>query len=402
MRTPAHRTRTAVLLAAMLATLLVSPAIAAQHASPAFSPQPAGDGRPALQATLDQMVNQNLVVWASSVVEDGAGTWAGGAGVRDLLTGTPALRDGYFRMASNTKMMVATTVLSLVADGKIGLDEPVGKYLPGLLPAGDEITVRHLLSHRSGIYDYPQILFDNGSLRGSTYVYWTRFRTYTPQELIDLANQKGQQFEPGSKLSYSNTNYVVLGQLIEKVSGRSWRAMVTERVVKKAGLSTVRFPGTNIILPWPHNRGYLTDLDVTTADVTELNPSFADAAGEAIAARGDVHEFLQALLAGKLIPQAQLGQMLLPGEGLGITTLPLPCGGAIHGHTGAIPGYVSAVFRSQDNTKGMTLVAGMDKLYDQNTVGQMTGLVNEYLIQFFCPSTNSATTHQTPPLTVIR
>jgi D-alanyl-D-alanine carboxypeptidase len=184
-----------------------------------------------------------------------------------------------FRVASQTKAFVATVVLQLVAEGRVGLDAPVGRYLPRrLLPeGGDRITVRQLLNHTSGLYD-PQVE-----------VYQTlqdildlRFEHWTPAEVMALANDNGLLFEPGTAWSYSNTNYVVAGLLIERVTGTSVARQLERRLIKPLGLRHTWFATDTAALPPPRLRGYLPLDDqppLADADITRFNPSFFWASG---------------------------------------------------------------------------------------------------------------------------
>ncbi|GGQ67317.1 hypothetical protein GCM10010166_41520 [Couchioplanes caeruleus subsp. azureus] len=156
------------------------------------------------------------------------------AGVGELGTRRPVPVDGQVRIGSNTKTFVAVVVLQLVAGRQVRLDEPVETYLPRLLRGdgidGRHITVRQLLQHTSGLPDYTEHLDAGDSARLSRY--------YEPRELLDLALASTATFAPGTDWAYSNTNYVVLGLLVQKVTGRPVAEEVTRRVIRRAGLPT--------------------------------------------------------------------------------------------------------------------------------------------------------------------
>jgi D-alanyl-D-alanine carboxypeptidase len=257
--------------------------------------------------------------------------------VGDRATGAPVPVDGRVRIGSNTKAFVAVVVLQLVAEGRIALDAPVEKYLPGLLP-GIDVTVRQLLQHTSGLPEYTDHL--DGDFAE------LRHRYFEPRELLDAALAHPVLFAPGARWSYSNTNYVVAGLLVQRVTGRPIAEELTERVIRKAGLRHTYFPAVgDETIRGRHPHGY----EPGPLDVTSFDPSWAWAAGQLIATPRDLNAFFGALLDGELLPPAQLREMqktveapgLWPGAryGLGLVSFPLSCGGVFWGHGGDIPGY---------------------------------------------------------------
>ncbi|MFI5492494.1 serine hydrolase domain-containing protein [Actinoplanes sp. NPDC051859] len=267
------------------------------------------------------------------------------AGVAEVGTQRRVPTDGQVRIGSNTKTFVAVVVLQLVAEDKVRLDEPVETYLPGLLRGegidGRQITVRQLLQHTSGLTDYVKHLpFADPGLR-------TRY--FEPRDLIDLALAHPADFPPGAKWAYSNTNYVALGLLVQKVTGRPIAEEITQRVIRKAGLRHTYFPpvGEQVIRE-RHPHGY-TDLGAGRFDATDLDPSWGWAAGQMVGTPSDLRKFFTALLDGKLLPPAQLAEMrrTVPAEGsfddagygLGLISFKLSCGKVAWGHGGSIPGY---------------------------------------------------------------
>jgi CubicO group peptidase (beta-lactamase class C family) len=163
------------------------------------------------------------------------------SGVGNLRTGQPPQPVQTFRVASQTKAFVATIVLQLVADGRVGLDAPVSRYLPRLLPDGDQVTVRQLLNHTSGLYD-PQVEVYQ-TLQD---IYDLRFEHWTPRQVMALANDNGLLFPPGTAWSYSNTNYVVAGLLIERVTGTSIARQLERRLIRPWACAT---PGSRRARP---------------------------------------------------------------------------------------------------------------------------------------------------------
>ncbi|WP_437610062.1 serine hydrolase domain-containing protein [Sorangium sp. So ce834] len=268
------------------------------------------------------------------------------AGVGDLETQAKVPVDGQVRIGSNSKPFTAVVVLQLVGEGKIDLDAPIETYLPDLIRGegidGREITVRHLLQHTSGLPDFVGLL-----LAGDLF---NAIRTYVqPRALLDLAlTQPGKA--PGTEWAYSNTNYIIAGLLVEKVTGRPLAEEITRRILDRVGLRDTYVPGVGEQdIRGCHPRGYHADLGEPLRDVTELDPSIAGASGNMISTPSDMNRFFTALLGGELLEPAELEEMRAtvdasdqwPGYryGLGLSSLPLRCGGVLWGHGGDIPGY---------------------------------------------------------------
>ncbi|MFJ9774324.1 serine hydrolase domain-containing protein [Kitasatospora sp. NPDC101157] len=324
---------------------------AAGLALTAFTPRPASAApRPdVVQQRLDALVKEDGVPAALATVKGRDGrsrTYT--AGVGDLATRARVPVDGQVRAGSNTKAFVAVVVLQLVAEGKVGLDAPVDTYLPGLLRGdgidGRNITVRQVLQQTSGLPDYmaAPALSDDTAIR---------FRYFEPRELLDGALAQKAHFPAGTQWEYSNTNYLVAGLLIQKVTGRPFGEEVTERVIDRIGLRHTYVPAVGeTTLREPHPHGYLrTAPDAPLVDYTDMDTSMAWAAGAVVSTNTDLNTFYGALLAGRLLPAAQLAQMrtTVPAEflgpgvryGLGIQSRPLTCGGLVWGHGGTAMAY---------------------------------------------------------------
>ncbi|MFC5828365.1 serine hydrolase domain-containing protein [Nonomuraea insulae] len=331
-------TGASVLALAVAGTVLAAPAA-----------QAASGLDPIVRLTLGELVIKDGFPAAQASVRDRDGrTNDFAAGVADLKTGKKAPADGYVRIGSNTKTFTSVTVLQLVGEGKIKLDEPVETYLPGLLRGqgidGRRITVRQLLQHTSGLPEYTDVLLGKGFLP-------IQHTSYKPGDLLNMALKKKAQFAPGAKWQYTNTNYIVVGLLIEKVTGHPAAEEITNRTINRIGLRHTSFPKAgDESVPNPHANGYHRDDPAKPmTDVTTLNPSQAWTAGQMISTPGDLNRFFTALLDGKLLKPQQLKQMRTtvdapgfgPGSryGLGLSSIKLTCGGTAWGHSGSIPGY---------------------------------------------------------------
>jgi D-alanyl-D-alanine carboxypeptidase len=309
--------------------------------------------RQVVQRALDEMARTG----AQGVqlrVNDGRREFTARSGTARVDSPRPVPTDGRFRIGSITKTFVSTVVLQLVGEGKVELDAPVARYLPGLLPDGDRITVRQVLQHTSGLFNYTSALpLDPDGLLEF------RYRTFTPTELVAMATARPLDFEPGTRWSYSNTNYVVAGMLVEKVTGKPYEVAVGQRVLRPLGLRSTSVPGTRTDVPGPHAHGYIR-AGGEVVDITEINPSVAYAAGEMISTTADLDRFADALLDGRLLRPAQQAELTatLPfsgGYGLGITSEQLPCGVTIWGHSGGIPGYASLMMSTPDTKTRLTM-----------------------------------------------
>ncbi|GAA2449401.1 serine hydrolase domain-containing protein [Streptomyces mauvecolor] len=310
------------------------------------APPPASaSARPdSVQQRLDALVRADGLPAALAGVKDREGhTRHYTSGVADVTTGAKVPVDGQVRIGSNTKTFTAVVVLQLVGEGEVGLDAPVDTYLPGLVRGdgidGRRITVRQLLQHTSGLPEYGDHLDDHA----------LQDQYYDPRDLLDIALRHKAHFVPGAKWEYSNTNYLLAGLIVQKVTGRPLAEEMDRRVIKRIGLRHTYFPvpGDRTIRE-PQPKGYYQDeAGAPLRDFTDIDPSWGWAAGQLISTNSDVNRFFGALLAGRLLPAAQLAQMrtTVPvgaggaGYGLGLMSRPLSCGGVYWGHGGDIPGY---------------------------------------------------------------
>ncbi|MFI6702425.1 serine hydrolase domain-containing protein [Streptomyces sp. NPDC050509] len=306
-------------------------------------------GEDVMRGLVDDLVRDGARPGALAATQERDGrTRTYAAGVGDLATRTPVPADGQIRIASNTKTFTSVVVLQLVGEGKIGLDEPVETYLPGLLRGdgvdGRRITVRQLLQHTSGLPEYTE------AIAGDYADFQHRYME--PRDLIDMALKGKAAFQPGEQWGYSNTNYVVAGLIVQKVTGRPLGEEITQRVVRRIGLQHTYFPQAGEMrIREKHPKGYHADQPGgPLRDVSVSDPSSAWAAGAMVSTNRDLNRFFTALLDGKLLKPAQLDAMRTtvpatgdpsPGAryGLGLMSKPLSCGGVYWGHGGDIPGY---------------------------------------------------------------
>jgi D-alanyl-D-alanine carboxypeptidase len=366
MTRPASRTLSILLVVAMaVGTLLLAPAQAGAAAGPGGygstampGPQRLHPGE--LRRLLDQIVAAGAPGAAASVREQHAVKQAA-SGLADLRTGRPMRPKLTYRVGSLTKPFVATVVLQLVAEGRLSLSDTVGRWLPGILPYGDQVTVRQLLNHTNGVPDYTL----EPLVRLYTFPHG-RFRAWTPRELVALIADQPPDFPPGTAWSYSNTGYVLAGLIVQAATGRTLGHELTRRIFRPLGLRDTFFPINRPDIPGRNARGYSLPLgqeDGPLLDFTVYNPSLAWGAGNLTSDLGDLERFFRALLGGRLLPPRLLTDMTTPvptgqpgfGYGLGLVVIETPAGRLI-GHDGAIPGFLNIVLSTEDGRRQLGIM----------------------------------------------
>lgn len=291
------------------------------------------------------------------------------SGPRHALAGEGLTRTDHFRAGSITKTFIATLVLQLADEHRLSLSDTVEKHLPKLVRGegndGRALTLRSLLNHTSGLYDFVT------DTRGTVPV--------TPHQALRIALTHSPA-EPG-RFSYSNTNYVLLGLVVEQVTGHSYATEAERRIIAPLRLTGTSFPGSRPSLPSPHGRAYATD----GTDVTELDPRVAGAAGELVTTLADLNRFYAGLLGGELLPPRRLHEMLdaraaQGSYGMGLFPVTLPCGTTVWGHNGKISGSYVRSAATVDGRHTLAFRVNTDAIADP-------GLEPALLTAEFCPRT---------------
>jgi D-alanyl-D-alanine carboxypeptidase len=301
----------------------------------------------------------------------GTEEWHATAGVADLRTGRPIRPDDRFRIGSMTKAYVSTTVLQLVAERRLSLADSVERWLPGVVPNGDAITVRELMNHTSGLYDYIDVPFYIQLLHDPS-------KFWQPMELVQRAIAHPPLFAPGTSWSYSNTNYILLGLIVAAVNGAHGPLQVAapafevyRRIVWPLGLRHTTFPLVDPSIRGRHAHGYVIDPPPELGlppvlDTTRSSPSWAWTAGAIISTLDDVADFHRALFSGRLLApdkqrELQATVPAAPGldYGLGVFKLQTPCGLA-WGHDGGTPSAVSISLSSPDGARQSVMMLTRD------------------------------------------
>jgi D-alanyl-D-alanine carboxypeptidase len=324
-------------------------------------------------------------------VRDAGRTWRGASGVADVRTGRPVRPDMRQRVGSITKTFTAAAVMQQVEQGRIQLDAPIGHYLPRLVPGerGRKITVRMLLNHTSGIPDYlryafpslkefpslpdisPKSLDDN------------RFRQFRPAELIEMGLTAPPAGEPGGPTGvYSNTNYLLLAQLLEQVTGTTAEDYITRHVIERAGLRHTEFPSGPRI-KGPHSRMYeaMYGLIDPPRDYSVYNMSWVGPSAALVSTMEDLNRFYGKLLDGRIVNRSSLAQMqrtvpviALDGTtidyGLGLHRVSIPDCGTFWGHDGSAWGAGTVSMTRADGKRQMSVAINLMRWNKPDSSGQ--------------------------------
>lgn len=358
---------------------LLAVALLAALAAPAATTAPS-EPRAALQAKLDVLVKDGAP-GAILLVRDGDRTLRLTSGLAQRAPRRPMRADDRFRVGSVTKSFVAAVVLELYQEGKLGLRDSVERWLSGLVPHGDGITIRQLLNHTSGLFNYtedPRVVA--ALLRGDA-------NRWEPRELVGLAVEHEPLFEPGTQWSYSNTNYLVLGLVVEAAAGRPLEDELRERVFEP-----LRLTGTSLDsqpqIAGRYAHGYSsTTRGGRTRDVSRWSPSWAWAAGAVVSTVDDLATFYRGLFQGRLVtphliwrmtstPKVAVGAGYAYGLGLAQTTT--PCS-KVWGHDGHVPGYLTFALGSLSGRRQVILALNGDVLK-----GSAFSDVADVLISAYC------------------
>ena len=333
-------------VAAVLVLVLVAPTVPAAAAK---------------KPTRVQKLARSLVAahapGAIVVVRTPTRTRSGVAGAAQLQPRVAMKANMHFRIASVTKTFVATVVLQLVGEGKLALDDSIERWLPGLVPNGSAITVRELLSHTSGLFNYTDDLGWQNAVIANPGQEWS------PRDLLAIAFSKPPLFAPGTNWSYSNTNYIVLGLMLEAITGEPVANVLKERIFDPLALRATSFP-TGIAMDEPFTHGYLSFQGSLVDLAPILNPSWGYAAGQIVSTAADVTKFLAALLGGKLLSPALMTQMQAGSPssgvyGLGIRTTFSGCG-RVYGHDGSFFGWRNEAFATANGRRAAVVMVNVD------------------------------------------
>ena len=301
-----------------------------------------------LEAAFEESFQDSGAPGAIAAVRTPEGTWVRSLGVANKASGQPMQADMHHRVGSVTKTFTATLLLQAAARGQLSLDDTIDRYVEGI-PNGDEITLRQMADMSSGIASYT----DNEQFRDDLFA--DPEAVWTPEELARIGIEDSPLFDPGKGWHYSNTNYVLLGMVLERVTGKPIERLYSKQIIKPLHLKEISFPdAADSSIPEPYDHGYTLQgqPDGEPVDATDWNPSSGWTAGEMISTVDDMLVYGRALGTGKgLLPREQQAERLtsflygLPPHspekayGLGLVTV-----GGWLGHTGTQPGFNTTVY----------------------------------------------------------
>jgi D-alanyl-D-alanine carboxypeptidase len=324
----------------------------------ASTPAAATPATPAAPTAFDQQLQSMLVAKMKEMKVPGAvifvqsartGSWTITPGTSDIATNASMNPAMHFRIGSITKTLTGTVILQLADEGKLGLDDPVGRYLPEV-PNGAHITIRELLNMRSGLYNYSEDPNFDQTLTAHP------GRVWTPQELVAISFKHPPYFAPNKDIHYSNTNTILLGMIIERITGQSVESEIQHRIFNPLGMNNSLMPArTSSAIPVPYSQGYMLNTPVgqdvknkrtpqELLNVTTWNPSWGWTAGAAISTLHDLQIWAKVLLMGKLLKPATHKEQVtwysqIPGpRGYGLAIADFT---GFIGHNGQLPGYQS-------------------------------------------------------------
>ncbi len=322
-----------------------------------------------LQRMLDETVADGTIPGASIAVHlPGYQPWTGVSGMAARGQGSPMTPETRLRAASISKMFTAVVVLQLAEEGTLDLETPLATWFPEIVPKADRITVRMLLQHTSGLYDYLE------DQKFVSQAYAAPERSWAPQELVAYAARNRASFVPGApgRWDYSSTNYVLLGMIVERVTGNTLASEMRRRIFDPLELSSTYFPPQEAV-EGPQARGYST-----TRDQTNVNMSFAFATANLVSTPKDLQRFGRALFGGELLQPATMEAMLQFVNGNGSYKMPeleyglgamrnrLPVGAdlppeasRVLGHIGGFGGFRSALWHAP--ASGITVALGVNQ-----------------------------------------
>jgi D-alanyl-D-alanine carboxypeptidase len=285
-----------------------------------------------LDQFFDRLAEKNKAMGSLAIVKDGKVLYSRAIGYSQIsdTEKKPLTLENRFRIGSITKSFTATLILQLVDEGKLKLSDKLDKFLPQV-PNANKITILQILSHRSGIPNINRDQNEQGNVKTLP---------MTKEEHLALIVKATPDFEPDTKVLYSNSGYFILGLIIEKVTGKPYEKILREKIVDKIGLKDTYLATGNIDVNKKESLTYFMVPGGDWKQVSETHPSLLFSAGAIVSTPNDLAKFIQALFDGKLVSKESLTQMktMRDGEGLGMVTFEF-AGKTFYGHTGGADNY---------------------------------------------------------------
>lgn len=335
--------------------------------------------KPKLDSLMDVLAEKNRAMGSLTISKNGVVVYSRAIGY-SYISGNeklPATNQTKYRIGSISKMFTATMVFQLIEDGKLSLTTTIDKYFPQL-PNANKITISNLLNHRSGLHNFTD---------DPDYLTWMT-QPKTQDEMLAIISKGGIDFQPNEKFSYSNSNYVVLGYIIEKVSKQSYPKYLSNRITSKIGLSNT-YVGAKI--DTKKNEGFSYRFSNSWEQAPETDMSIPGGAGAIVSTPTDLAKFIESLFSLKLVSNTSLSQMktLTDGFGMGMFQIPFYEKRA-YGHNGGIDGFASNLAYFPEDSLALAYCTN-GQVYPLNNI--LIGVLSIYFNKQY-----SIPTFNTPPV----
>ncbi|MDX1887171.1 serine hydrolase domain-containing protein [Mycolicibacterium sp. 120270] len=355
------------LVSAVIAAVVLGMAVGVARAQAVPEGDLAGQLDSAIEARIAAMGVPGAIV---SLDVPGEISYTKAFGVADTSTGDPMAFDDHFRIGSVTKTFTGTAILQLVDQGRLRLTDPISRYVDGV-PSGDIITLDLLARMRSGLADYSETDTFLSRVYAESPIGPDAFAP-TPRELVDAAFAEPMAFAPGTDWKYCNTNTLLLGMVIENVSGLSLGEYFQQNIFGPVGLTATSYP-SNGLMPIPYSHGYTKAPDGQILDASMWNPVWAGAAGEIVSTTADMSTWAAALGKGTLLrPDTQANRLrggFSPAPGLAYDFAIFTTHGW-RGHNGDIPGYATVAVYLPERDATLVVFVNSD-VPEQHSAGQI-------------------------------
>jgi CubicO group peptidase (beta-lactamase class C family) len=318
------------------------------------------------KAKLDEYFNvlekNNKFMGSVAISQDGKIIYSRATGYSDVETKKKADENTRYRIGSISKTFTTVLVFKSIEEKKLSLTETLDKYFPGIKNA-PQITIAHLLAHRSGIHNFTN---------DPDYLKWNTQKK-SEAEMIDIITKGGSDFQPDSKAAYSNSNFVLLTYILEKVNKKQFAALLNEKIIKPVGLTNTT-PGGKINAA--ANESFSYEFTDKWVKQPETDPSVPLGAGALVSTPTDLTKFADALFGGKLVSAQSLEKMKTLRENIGMGLFPLPFYDKMSlGHTGGIDGFKSMLGYFQDDKTAFAYITNGTVVLPNNIAVTMLSAV---------------------------
>ncbi|WP_138431025.1 serine hydrolase domain-containing protein [Fodinibius saliphilus] len=363
------KSRLRISLLVVVLSFLLQPSIYAQSSS-SFDKQK-------LDAYFNKLVEKDKFMGSVAIASDDSDVYQKTVGYASKKREIQANSNTKYRIGSVTKTFTAAMIFQLIEEGNLSLDTRLADFYPQI-PQADSITIEHLLRHQSGLYNFTS---------SSAYPNWMSEKKST-EELLALFRDSESQFSPGEQISYSNTNYVLLGFVIEDITGRSYAKELQKRIVDPLKLENTYYGGA---IDMNNNEAFSFGFSGDSwSKAPETHMSIPGGAGAIVSTPDDLNDFIRALFKGKVVSEKSLDKMTDTKQGMGMGLMKIPFYNTYsYGHNGSIGGFNSSM--SYFPTEGVALAVTSNAInYSMNDM--LLGILSIYFgKEFEIPSFDQKT-----------